>query len=303
MAFNWQTFRTRTLTAAIFVAIMLAGLLTNAWTFFVLVSIIHFGCWIEYQKLIISIDPGYAESTPFHRYGIMLAGWCLMLFATGDLLPLGEVSLSSIGFWLGMILLFLMPVTEIMFARKLNLKNIGHSFIGLVYISLSLAAFMHIRSGQPWVRRTSEENILTEFHNALAGITGYVMPLVIIASIWINDTMAYIVGSLIGKTPLSSISPKKTWEGTIGGIILSVVVVTLVGVYWMNGEAWHFIAISLICAVAGTFGDLFESKLKRMAGVKDSGQIMPGHGGFLDRFDSLLIAVPFIWLFSILFMR
>ncbi len=162
---------------------------------------------------------------------------------------------------------------------------------------------MHLRSGQPWISNSSQENVVTEFQDALGRMTGFVIPLVIIASIWINDTMAYIVGSLIGKTPLSPISPKKTWEGTIGGIILSVVVVTLIGVFWMNGEPKDFIAISLISAIAGTFGDLFESKLKRMAGVKDSGQIMPGHGGFLDRFDSLLVAVPFIWIFCILFMR
>lgn len=303
MAFNWPTFRTRALTAVVFVAVMLAGLLTNAWTFFGLFTIIHFGCWIEYQKLITAIDPGYAEITPFHRYGVMLAGWCIMLFASGDMLPLGAINLSSIGFWAGIIFLFVLPITEVLFARKVNLKNIGHSLFGLIYISLSWSAFVHIRSGQPWMSDAGDENLINEFNNALGKITGYVMPLVVIASIWINDTMAYIVGSLIGKTPLSPISPKKTWEGTIGGIILSVVAVTLVGVYWMNGEAWHFIAISLISAVAGTFGDLFESKLKRMAGVKDSGQIMPGHGGFLDRFDSLLVAIPFIWIFCILFMR
>jgi phosphatidate cytidylyltransferase len=287
----------------VFVAVMLAGLLTNAWTFLGLFTIIHFGCWIEYQKLVTAIDPGYSEITPFHRYGVMLAGWCIMLFASGDMLPLGAINLSSIGFWAGIIFLFVLPITEVLFARKMNLKNIGHSVFGLIYISLSWAAFIHIRSGQPWMSHSGDENLINEFNNALGKITGYVMPLVIIASIWINDTMAYIVGSLIGKTPLSPISPKKTWEGTIGGIILSVVAVTLVGVYLMNGEAWHFIAISLISAVAGTFGDLFESKLKRMAGVKDSGQIMPGHGGFLDRFDSLLVAIPFIWIFCILFMR
>lgn len=303
MAFNWQTFKTRALTALIFVAVMLGGLLTNAWTFFLLFSVIHFGCWIEYQKLISKIDPGYAEITPFHRIGVMMAGWCMMLFASGDLLPLGDISLSSIGFWLGIIFLFVLPLMEILFARKVKLINIRHSVFGLIYISLSWALLIHLRSGQLWMGKPPEENLVTEFQNALGGITGYVIPLVIISSIWINDTMAYIVGSFIGKTPLSAISPKKTWEGTIGGIILSVVVVTLVGVNWMHGEAWRFIAISSISALAGTFGDLFESKLKRMAGVKDSGQIMPGHGGFLDRFDSLLVAVPFVWIFCILFMR
>jgi phosphatidate cytidylyltransferase len=125
----------------------------------------------------------------------------------------------------------------------------------------------------------------------------------LIATIWINDTMAYIVGSLIGKTPLSSISPKKTWEGTIGGIILAVVTVTLLGIFVLHGEGWQFAVLAGVAAIAGTFGDLLESKLKRMAGVKDSGQIMPGHGGFLDRFDSLLLAIPFVWIICILFLR
>jgi phosphatidate cytidylyltransferase len=126
--------------------------------------------------------------------------------------------------------------------------------------------------------------------------------MVLIASIWINDTMAYIVGSFIGKTPFSSISPKKTWEGTAGGAILAVAAVTLLGHYAFGlQDTRSLLVISAIAAVIGTMGDLLESKLKRLAGVKDSGSMMPGHGGFLDRFDSLLLATPFVWLYIRLF--
>ncbi len=131
------------------------------------------------------------------------------------------------------------------------------------------------------------------------------IPCTIIFSIWINDTMAYIVGSFIGKTPFSSISPKKTWEGTIGGAVLCVVVISILSRLVSISKdipVQHFIMISLLCAFFGTIGDLLESKIKRTAGIKDSGRIMPGHGGFLDRFDSLLIAVPFVWIYVRLFM-
>ena len=134
------------------------------------------------------------------------------------------------------------------------------------------------------------------------------IPFGIIFSIWINDTMAYLVGSFIGKTPLSKISPKKTWEGTIGGIILCIIVVSFIG-FVANAGGWihssmvqHFTIVAAICAIFGTFGDLLESKLKRMADVKDSGSFMPGHGGFLDRFDSLLIAVPAVWVYVYFFL-
>ncbi|MEY4336933.1 MAG: hypothetical protein RLZZ45_1852, partial [Bacteroidota bacterium] len=112
--------------------------------------------------------------------------------------------------------------------------------------------------------------------------------------IWINDTMAYVVGSFIGKTPLSSWSPKKTWEGTIGGIVLSVVLIYFLA--QLKWEAnWEIMLVAFVTAISGTVGDLLESKLKRMAGVKDSGSFLPGHGGFLDRFDSILLAAPAVW--------
>ena len=116
--------------------------------------------------------------------------------------------------------------------------------------------------------------------------------------------MAYLVGSFIGKTPLSKISPKKTWEGTIGGIILCITVAGLVSHFIFHSWVVNLFVMVLaaLCAIFGTFGDLFQSKLKRMADVKDSGSFMPGHGGFLDRFDSLLFAVPAVWVYVKLFL-
>jgi phosphatidate cytidylyltransferase len=128
----------------------------------------------------------------------------------------------------------------------------------------------------------------------------YRLPCFILFSIWINDTMQYVVGSLIGKTPFSKISPKKTWEGTIGGVVLCIVLMSLVGnfiVPFKEIAIQHWVIIAAICAIFGTLGDLLESKIKRLADVKDSGSFMPGHGGFLDRFDSLLVATPFVWLY------
>src|SRR3954469_21644453 len=97
MAFNLQTFKTRALTAVIFVIIMLAGLLWNHWSFFILFSVIHFGCWMEYQKLVGLIDPEYQQITPLHKYGIMIAGWAFMLAMTNNAYSIGHTSLHNLG--------------------------------------------------------------------------------------------------------------------------------------------------------------------------------------------------------------
>ena len=292
MAFNVQTFKTRTLTAAVFVVIMLLGLFWNHWSFFILFSIIHFGCWIEYQRLIGLIDKEYQQISFFHKYGVMIAGWCIMLYFTNDAYMIGALHLHSLGWWLGLILVFLLPVIELLFAREVKLKNIGYSALGLLYISLSWGLLMDVRS----VGMVLEGPVLLKD-------LGYLIPAGLIFAIWINDTMAYIVGSFIGKTPFSPISPKKTWEGTLGGAILCIVIVSLSGWLMKDLPVIHWVMISFIAAVVGTVGDLLQSKLKRLAGVKDSGSIMPGHGGFLDRFDSLVLAVPFVWFYVVLFVR
>jgi len=236
MAINIQTLKTRSLTAVVFVIVMLAGLFLHRYAFIALFTIILCGCLYEFGKLIKKIHPG--------KY------------------------------------LLYLPVALVYIILPL-----------LLMIDLGINEFFATKAGQPIV---SPGN----YYSAL-------FPCAIIFSIWINDTMAYIVGSFIGKTPFSSISPKKTWEGTIGGAILCILVIGLLGYFLPVAQSVapiHWFAIAAICAVFGTLGDLLESKLKRSAGVKDSGSFMPGHGGFLDRFDSLLLATPFVWLYLLLFL-
>ena len=286
MALNITTFKQRSLTAIVFVAVMLAGLLINHWTFFLLFSIIHFGCWIEYQKLVGLIDKDYQQITAFHKYGVMIAGFAFMLWMLNDSYSILGFSLHELGWWLLLIFAIVLPISEVLFSKKPNAKLMAYSFFGLVYISLSWGLMMDMRSIGMVLKG---QTLFVDF--------GWQYPVLLIASIWINDTMAYLVGSFIGKTPLSKISPKKTWEGTIGGALLTIVVVSSVGHYFFGLRLNICFGIAAIAAIIGTLGDLLESKLKRLANVKDSGSLMPGHGGFLDRFDSLLLATPFVWLF------
>jgi phosphatidate cytidylyltransferase len=286
MAFNFQAFRTRALTAVVFVLVMLFGLLWNQWSFLLLFSVIHFGCWVEYQRLIKLIDADYKEVSTVHQYSIMLIGWGYMLWMTSDSYRIGNYLLSDLGWWILMISLIVFIINEYLINKKILYQLTAHSLFGFVYISVSWGLMMLL-----WGNLN---------HTVFDG-SNWLMPVLLIASIWINDTMAYIVGSFIGRTPFSAISPKKTWEGTIGGAILAVVVVTCGGIYLLHFQAKPLLMISITAAITGTAGDLLESKLKRLANVKDSGQIMPGHGGFLDRFDSLLVATTMVWIVFRLF--
>lgn len=284
MPLNAKTFRTRALTAVVFVVVMLGGLLLHRWSYFLLFSVIHFGCWFEYARLIEGRDADYKLRPVPHRWAVMLAGWCLLLYFTNDELQVGGFRLHEAGWWLGLMLAFLLPMLELLFARPLLLKNIGYSLTGLIYISLPLGLMVDLRNR--WIEE--------DYQLSLA------VPMLIIFSIWINDTMAYIVGSLIGRTSLSKVSPRKTWEGTVGGVILTLAAIGLIAYYAGRIPVVHAVIMAGLAAIAGTFGDLAESRLKRLAGVKDSGTIMPGHGGFLDRFDSLLFAAVAVWMYAAL---
>jgi phosphatidate cytidylyltransferase len=302
MALNKEVFRTRALSALVFVAVMLVGLLWNHWSFLVLFSIIHFGCWREYLRLVEKI-----HGVTFHRlvhFGLMLMGFGLMLSFCGPAYAINGYGLRE-NLCLPLSLAGFIVLVMGIFSKQhlFTLKSFGAAALGWLYISLSWGMMIGLRS----------EDSLTQGGITATNMGGFI-PMLLIVSIWINDTCAYLVGSFIGKTPFSKISPKKTWEGTAGGAIICIVVVGFFA-KWFNSSfisipvsaygkltrldfipVFILFAIPAIAAVIGTIGDLLESKIKRMADVKDSGTMLPGHGGFMDRFDSLLLATPFVWL-------
>ncbi|MET6999301.1 phosphatidate cytidylyltransferase [Chitinophaga defluvii] len=291
-----KTFFTRTASALVFVAIMLGGILWSPFTFFLLFFLVSFFALQEFFKLMRLIDPDYAGITSWHKYGILIGSCALFMAFTGQHFAFGGFSLGYLGWCIAVIFMLVLPIGEILLSPGFSLKNIGYSALGLVYVTLPLALLVHIRLNDAAIHFTAI-NIGTG--------PGWLIPLLLIAFIWINDTMAYIVGSLIGRTPFfPAISPKKTTEGSVGGMILAIAAAGVYGHYWGQHllALQHWLALAGIAAFFGTAGDLLESKLKRMAGVKDSGRIMPGHGGFLDRFDSLLLAAPFAWIYVQFFM-
>ncbi|MGE5108715.1 MAG: phosphatidate cytidylyltransferase [Sphingobacteriales bacterium] len=292
MAFNLATFKTRALTAVIFVMVMLTGLLWNYWSFLVLFIIIHFGCWWEYIKLAEKIYSTKINNVI--KWFFAICGFTLMLviglnntwvdFSVS--LFSFKISLKLLTWILEMVCLFIFITQN----KQIPAKAKQMCFAGFIYISLSWGLMINLYS-----KYDSQSSFIK--------IPGYIIPMIIIASIWVNDTMAYLVGSFIGKTPLSKISPKKTWEGTIGGVVLAIFTVSFLAKWVFGSSLLQSGIIAAIASIFGAIGDLLESKLKRMAGVKDSGSLMPGHGGFLDRFDSLLLAVPFVWLYVTLVME
>jgi phosphatidate cytidylyltransferase len=262
-------------------------LLWNLWSFFILFSVIHFGCWWEYLKLGEKIHQTFFH--PYTKLGLMLMGYGLMLWFCSPAYHINNYGLKENVSLPVSVAGFTLLIIGIFQQKKIGLRSFGFAILGLPYISLCWGLMLDLY-------KSTDAHIYDTF---FVLDDPRIIPVIIITAIWINDTMAYVVGSLIGKTPLSVISPKKTWEGTIGGIILSIGVAALVSLYGfdLGYMTIHIVLIAVVASVIGTFGDLLESKLKRMAGVKDSGSIMPGHGGFLDRFDSLLLATPFVWLY------
>lgn len=290
MALDKKVFATRAKTALVYAAVMLTGLFWNEWSFFILFSFVHFGCWYEYQKLSVLIDPPFNNQTVAQQFYFPIYGWGWMLMAVSDQLVIGGFNISSAGEWIvskGSFVLLLLFI----FDKNFKWKQFARLMGGVVYLSISLALFINLRSGWIW----SDGNSQSIFTITLSTFSGKLICLLLVFGIWINDTMAYVVGSFIGKTPLSSWSPKKTWEGTLGGIVLSTGLISLVAHLVWNAN-YEVFMIALVVAIGGSLGDLAESRLKRMANVKDSGSFMPGHGGFLDRFDSILFAAPMVWL-------
>lgn len=270
MAMNWPTFFTRLGSAIVFSVIMMAGLLWHQYAFIALVCLIQVLCLREYFQLVKKITPEvYWPSWLPASVQIVSLLWLLL-----ETPLLNGVHFSKLLMFVPILLLLATTLH-----KKTALQAGMQSLAGMAYILLPMILLYSLR------------------------MQSIILPLSLVLMLWMNDTMAYIVGSFVGKTPFSAISPKKTWEGTIGGAVLTLGGAAIWGYCTPYYSMIDWMALALCASGAGTAGDLLESKLKRMANVKDSGAIMPGHGGALDRFDSLLVATPFAFVYAYIFMH
>ncbi|MFT5667064.1 MAG: phosphatidate cytidylyltransferase [Vicingaceae bacterium] len=180
-------------------------------------------------------------------------------------------------------LIFFVFVLELFRDRKEPIANIGYTILGIIYVSVPFTLLHQISYFNNYEFGTSYNYEV---------LIGYFFVL------WANDTGAYLVGRKIGKTKLfERISPKKTWEGSIGGLFFGLLLGYINSQIFSGLDTLTWMTIALIVVIFGSLGDLVESLFKRSLGIKDSGKILPGHGGVLDRFDGIFISAPMVFTF------
>lgn len=242
---------------------------------------------------------------------ILYGGWLLQLvmallaaIAVGEVAQMRRMLLVSFGAILAMLGAMLATLPAHFFA---GLPNILHP-AGLLYVFVLLMLFHTVLAKNAFSFEDAGVFTLAMLYVGLgfhffisARNTGLDTLFYMLLIVWITDSAAYLVGRKFGKHPLTKISPKKTWEGSIGGTVIATVILAIYLVFFPQAYDWPLmVLITVVLSIAGQFGDLIESALKRFYKVKDSGTILPGHGGILDRFDSMLIVLPLMFLLGLL---
>ncbi|HOX81384.1 MAG TPA: phosphatidate cytidylyltransferase [Chryseolinea sp.] len=257
-----------------------AGVITaicfSEWTYFAVFFILTLFTLLEFYKLV-----GLDGMVPLKTFGTIIG---LFIFTLSFLI---ENRLTTWISWRYYFLVF--PMISLIFVIKLYKKsdrkpftNIAITILGIFYVAVPISLLN-----------------IAAFEN---GIYNYEIMFGCLFILWASDTGAYFAGTFFGKRKLfERISPKKSWEGFFGGAALALIFTFGIAHYFHTLALWQWTIVGLIIIVGGTLGDLVESLLKRSIEIKDSGDSLPGHGGFLDRFDGLLISAPFIVAFLEIF--
>lgn len=262
----------RVITAVIGGVFFVFCLYFNEWTYLGLVLLLSVFSQLEFYGLIR--EDG---DDPLLRWGVF-NGTMLNLIcffnARGDI--------STKFFFMFFVLLGLTYIYELYRKAANPFENIAYTLIGIFYVAMPLA--------------------LLHYAAFAVGTYSYQIATGCFFLLWAADTGAYFAGRSFGRNKLfPRISPNKTWEGLAGGLLLSLIVAALLSYFYPDLAAWRWLTLSVIITIAGTYGDLIESMLKRSLQIKDSGNYIPGHGGLLDRFDGLLLAAPFASFFLMFF--
>lgn len=268
---------TRSLTAVFFVIAMIGSALLGQLVFSVLLLFVTLLSLNEFISLVSN-----ETNQPALWPTIFVGGLTFCVFAVH---AMGFITAD----WLLAILPFIFGffILELWRNKANPFANIALSLIAIIYIALPFGLLMYFFD--------------PAYHS---GPFHYGIVLGFLVILWLNDTGAYFVGSLIGKHKLfERISPGKTWEGSIGGALFALLTAWGLSFIFKQIDGLQWMILAVLIVISGTLGDLVESMLKRSLGIKDSGSILPGHGGLLDRFDAVLLSVPFVFVYLALFCR
>lgn len=260
--------KTRAITAFFFTIVMLGSMFLGAYTFTAFYLLLSLAALLEFFKLIKTAGIRPHRNIAMIAAALifsMTAGYHFLQFETKYLLLLVP-------------LIFSVFISELYKKEKIPFANISYTFVGFMYVTVPFCFFYSL--------------------GFIGHLTAYSfhLPLSFFLMLWANDTGAYLFGSKFGKTRLfERHSPKKSWEGFFGGVLTSLVVAYIVSIYFIELPLWAWAGMAILISSFGTLGDLVESMLKRSLNAKDSGSLLPGHGGLLDRFDGLLLSAPVVY--------
>lgn len=271
---NYSNLAQRVITAAIGAAIIIAGCIYSPWAYFLIFGLIQAFSQMEFYKL-----SGLDGMLPLKSYGTFLG-----------------IIIFTISFVTGMGLLddefyfLIFPLASLVFFIKLYRKSDKKPFTGIAFTVLGI-----FYVAVPFA-------LLNVAAFSVDGSFHYEVIIGSLFILWASDSGAYFAGTKFGKTKLfERVSPKKSWEGFLGGAASALLVAYILSKYFNSLPEWQWLCIAAIIIIAGTYGDLIESLFKRSIEIKDSGKTLPGHGGFMDRFDGLLLSAPFIAAFLKIF--
>ncbi|MDL2262387.1 phosphatidate cytidylyltransferase [Bacteroidales bacterium OttesenSCG-928-I21] len=275
-----NTFFKRTITGTLFVISTILLIIINKWTFLSFLIIANLG--ISYEFLRFSkkdnVKPNYIITIITGTVAIVIT----FLHS--------YYSLNPIYYWLILPLIFLIFIEELFRKNEKPIQNIAISTLTLIYISTPLILSFLLVYSKLFATETD-----SSFNPGIL--------LGILVLIWIYDSLAYCCGTLFGRHGkhklFERISPKKSWEGTIGGALFTILAGYFLNLLFPILTKTDWLIISIIVIIFGTLGDLIESMFKRSSELKDSGHLLPGHGGLLDRFDSFIFTVPWVFIYLI----